>query len=54
MFNTSQALVDDILGRIDGVDSSPTDPKSIDEMIDDAIGSDDDPFKGVPRAKGDW
>lgn len=51
------ALADDILANLG---AAPTDPKapidqrSVDEMIEDSIGGEDDPFKGVPRAKGDW
>ena len=50
-----EAYVEDLIENITGEKAKQDEeinPKSVDAMIDSAIGSDDDPFKDIPKATG--
>mmetsp|Transcript_146 Transcript_146/g.380 ORF Transcript_146/g.380 Transcript_146/m.380 type:complete len:95 (-) Transcript_146:2-286(-) len=35
-------------------DDKPMTQEDVNKLLDAQVGSDDDPFGGIPRAKGDW
>ncbi len=50
-----EAYVEDLIENITGEKAKQDEEinqKSVDAMIDSAIGSDDDPFKDIPKATG--
>ena len=45
-------LIDDVVRDVKKAKEEEINQKSVDAMIDSAIGSDDDPFKDIPKATG--
>ena len=45
-------LIDEVLKDVKKAKDEEINQKSVDAMIDSAIGSDDDPFKDIPKATG--
>ena len=45
-------LIDEVVKDVKKAKEEEINQKSVDAMIDSAIGSDDDPFKDIPKATG--
>ena len=45
-------LIDEVVMDVKKAKEEEINQKSVDAMIDSAIGSDDDPFKDIPKATG--
>ena len=45
-------LIEDVVRDVKKAKEEEINQKSVDAMIDSAIGSDDDPFKDIPKATG--